>query len=256
MSVSSLRIADWTPGRRRRGEEQVAAVCYRVTERGIEFLLVRTRGRGRWTFPKGGVEPGLTLARTAALEAFEEAGVHGRMEETAFARYARRSDSATKMKVSAYLCEVSRRGRPQESKRNPTWFSAEKAKRRLEEGRPAEDAAEFGRVIECAVAHIEARRGRARVATAEPVRDALQRVQFEAPEQAGLYTRVAQATFARYVRRERAHVAAREAIAAAVDAQLCKVLEFASPGRDAKLLTAGTDEPGAAGRGRPAAKTR
>ena len=40
------------PGRR----QEVAAVCYRMRKRGIEFLLVQTRG-GRWIFPKGGVNP-------------------------------------------------------------------------------------------------------------------------------------------------------------------------------------------------------
>src|SRR5512135_46693 len=73
---------------RQRGSEQVAAVCYRVGRKGVEFLLVETRG-GRWTFPKGGAEPGLTHAQSAALEAFEEAGVHGRIEETAFTQYVR-----------------------------------------------------------------------------------------------------------------------------------------------------------------------
>src|SRR5271169_2973372 len=70
--------------------EQVAAVCYRLRGDGIEFLLVRTRGGGRWTFPKGSAEPGLTHAQAAALEAFEEAGVHGRIEEAPFAQYCRR----------------------------------------------------------------------------------------------------------------------------------------------------------------------
>ena len=69
--------------------EQVAAVCYRVRAGVIEFLLVQT-GKGRWIFPKGSVEPGLTHAQAAALEAFEEAGVHGRMEEACFTRYLRR----------------------------------------------------------------------------------------------------------------------------------------------------------------------
>ena len=50
-SIKSLR-----PLKRR---QQVAAVCYRVGKSGIEFLLVQTRS-GRWIFPKGGVEPGLT----------------------------------------------------------------------------------------------------------------------------------------------------------------------------------------------------
>jgi ADP-ribose pyrophosphatase YjhB (NUDIX family) len=72
-----------------RGCEQVAAVCYRARGGAIEFLPVQTRG-GRWTFPKGSAEPGLTHAQAAAVEAFEEAGVHGRMEEASFARYVRR----------------------------------------------------------------------------------------------------------------------------------------------------------------------
>src|SRR5262249_27106253 len=69
--------------RRLRQCEQVAAVCYQVRRGGIEFLLVRTNS-GHWTFPKGSTEPGLTHAQAAALEAFEEAGVHGRMEEASF----------------------------------------------------------------------------------------------------------------------------------------------------------------------------
>src|SRR5882672_12679169 len=94
--------------RQLRGSEQVAAVCYRARKSGIEFLLVQTRG-GRWTFPKGGTEPGLTHAQAAAIEAFEEAGVHGRIEEVAFTTYVRRkrgSDPAVETAVNAHLCEV------------------------------------------------------------------------------------------------------------------------------------------------------
>lgn len=97
--------------------EQVAAVCYRVRGSGIEFLLIRTRG-GRWTFPKGGIEPGLTYAQAAALEAFEEAGVHGRMEDDSFTHYVRRERAdmrssagpGDKIIVNAHLCEVLRLG--------------------------------------------------------------------------------------------------------------------------------------------------
>src|SRR5579863_1516379 len=111
--------------------EQVAAVCYRLRNDEVEFLLVRTRGSGRWTFPKGSAEPGLTHAQAAALEAFEEAGVHGRIEESSFAQYIRRKrdgNSAAKsakkeVVVQAHLCEVSRLDLPQEPNRNPTWFS-------------------------------------------------------------------------------------------------------------------------------------
>src|SRR5438876_10030591 len=102
--------------RRLRKCQQVAAVCYRIRGGGIEFLLVRTR-QGRWTFPKGGVEPGLTPAQSAALEAHEEAGVHGRIEEIAFVRYKLRksAENGTQDCLSGYLCEVLRMGPAQEA---------------------------------------------------------------------------------------------------------------------------------------------
>jgi 8-oxo-dGTP pyrophosphatase MutT (NUDIX family) len=157
------------PSKRR---QQVAAVCYRVRKSGIEFLLIQTRG-GRWIFPKGGLEPGFTHAQSAALEAFEEAGVHGRMEEIPFARYFRQKpdssaiaqiqveemqpgdqDSQPELPVAAHLCEVSRLERPQESNRKPTWFSPEKAKRCLLADRPAEFGAELARVVDRALLRI------------------------------------------------------------------------------------------------------
>src|SRR5271163_3632220 len=118
-SVKFFRLSQL---RRLRGCEQVAAICYRVRGSSVEFLLVRT-GSGHWTFPKGSAEPGLTHAQAAALEAFEEAGVHGRMEEACFARYRRRQTgdkrrSAIALNVSAHLCEVTRLDPPQESNRN------------------------------------------------------------------------------------------------------------------------------------------
>lgn len=149
--------------------EQVAAVCYRVRAGVIEFLLVQT-GKGRWIFPKGSVEPGLTHAQAAALEAFEEAGVHGRMEEASFARYFRRkrgearntaARSAEKEPaVNAHLCEVLRLGPPQEPYRNPTWFSADKAKRRLQEDRTPDFGSELARVVDRAVSRIQRARSR------------------------------------------------------------------------------------------------
>jgi 8-oxo-dGTP pyrophosphatase MutT (NUDIX family) len=136
--------------------EKVAAVCYRMHASGVQFLLVQTR-RGRWTFPKGHVEPGLTHAQAAALEAFEEAGVHGRMEEASFARYVdykHRHSTVASIRVSAHLCEVSRLESPPEPGRNRTWFSADTAKKRLRERRKPDHSTHLVRVVDRAVAHI------------------------------------------------------------------------------------------------------
>ncbi len=175
MSVGESRLpGGWSPNqqyeseakvfrlshlRKLRGCEQVAAVCFRIRRGRIEFLLVHTRG-GRWIFPKGSAEPGLSNAQAAALEAFEEAGVHGRIEEASFARYTRQKSSGFRrapitVTTSAYLCEVSRLDPAPEANRDPSWFSAEKAKRRLREGRSQEYASELVRVIDRAVTRID-----------------------------------------------------------------------------------------------------
>jgi len=160
--------------------EQAAAVCYRLRDGEVEFLLVRT-GSSHWTFPKGGVEPGLTHAQSAALEAFEEAGVHGLMEEASFARYVRRKGGGLKnaakveVRISAHLCEVRRVGPPQESGRNPTWFAAAETKRRLAQGRKDDFGVEMSRVVERAVRRIQ----RLRQSPDAPG-DAIQKVFFEA----------------------------------------------------------------------------
>jgi 8-oxo-dGTP pyrophosphatase MutT (NUDIX family) len=172
--------------------QQVAAVCYRIRKCGIEFLLVQTHG-GRWIFPKGGAELGLTLAQSAALEAFEEAGVHGRMEEVPFARYFRRRPDATaialgsetELAVAAYLCEVSRLEPPQEENRNPRWFSAEKAKRRLLANRAQEFGAELARVVDRALSRIQRLHSGRQTSFHAPT-DGLRRVRLEAARRPGL----------------------------------------------------------------------
>ncbi len=206
--------------------EQVAAVCYRTRSTGIEFLLVRTRN-GRWTFPKGGVESELTLAQTAALEAFEEAGVHGRIEEASFARYCRykrnniKAPANSKVLVHAYLCEVLRLGPPQEPNRNRTWFFPDKAKACLREDRSPENGAELARVVDRAVARIQ-RLHNGNTGEA----DALRRVQFEASEGIGVNRSTNEASLFTYIRRGRSGARDSAALKFAVSAYLREALRL------------------------------
>ena len=59
---------------------QSAAAPVRVVDGCIEVLLV-TSLSGRWILPKGIVEKDMTPAESAAKEAWEEAGVQGKMDE-------------------------------------------------------------------------------------------------------------------------------------------------------------------------------
>jgi 8-oxo-dGTP pyrophosphatase MutT (NUDIX family) len=140
----------------------VAAVCYRVRDGQIEFLLVKTRA-GRWTFPKGRVENDATRAAAAEREAYEEAGVHGRVEPLPFATYLHSKAphvrvSHAEFRVDAHLCEVYGRVDPEEEYRDPTWFSPEKAKRRLHDERRFHYGTELSAVVDRAVEHIARRR--------------------------------------------------------------------------------------------------
>lgn len=68
---------------------QYAALPFRQDRQGnVEFLLITSRGSGQWIVPKGKPVPDLTPAETAALEAFEEAGIRGDVAAEAIGRFA------------------------------------------------------------------------------------------------------------------------------------------------------------------------
>lgn len=136
-----------------------AAVCYRIADGEIEFLLVRTRS-GKWTFPKGSVDGDPTLAAAAGREAYEEAGVRGRVERSPFASYLHfktGSRQPTEVEVSAHLCRVFHLEPAIERHRNPTWFSYKAAKKRVRQKRRSKYAAEIERVLERALDRISRR---------------------------------------------------------------------------------------------------
>jgi phosphohistidine phosphatase len=141
---------------------QVAAVCYRRASDAPRFLLVRTSG-GRWTFPKGHIEPGLSRAAVAAQEAFEEGGVRGQVDPRPFHIYLHKKRSLRawgpgKVRVFAFLLEVERVVTPGEVHRMPRWFTPEAAKERLGRNRPAKYNRSLTRVIDRAVERIRRRR--------------------------------------------------------------------------------------------------
>src|SRR3970040_2448102 len=56
-------------------------VIYREGENGIEVALISVKGGGVWCLPKGLVEEGENIARTAHREVKEETGLDGRIIE-------------------------------------------------------------------------------------------------------------------------------------------------------------------------------
>lgn len=65
------------PQKTGRAFDQASALPYRIRQGQLEFCLITSTGRRRWSFPKGVIDPGETPAETALKEAAEEAGLQG-----------------------------------------------------------------------------------------------------------------------------------------------------------------------------------
>lgn len=64
---------------RRPPRTQLAALCYRNGESGAEVLLITSRNTRRWIIPKGWPMANYSARKTAKREAFEEAGIVGKV---------------------------------------------------------------------------------------------------------------------------------------------------------------------------------
>lgn len=120
----------------RRGTAVAAAVPVRRRMGGdVEFLLVRTSHADRWTFPKGRVERGESMAEAAAREAREEAGVTGTVGSDPLGVYRYAPSRNGSDDVTAFLLDVQRDGLRAERGRDPVWLSRQAALERLVQGR-------------------------------------------------------------------------------------------------------------------------
>jgi NUDIX domain-containing protein len=84
-----------SPGSHRADLLEAGALAFRRSKRhGLEILLISKRRAHKWGIPKGRLVPQLSFAENAAKEAFEEAGVIGRISSDAVGvfRARKRSD--------------------------------------------------------------------------------------------------------------------------------------------------------------------
>lgn len=112
---------------------QAAAVPFRVNPATgrVEVLMIRRRDKRKaeWGVPKGGVDPGLTPARAAAMEALQEAGVEGTLTEPPLGTFTYEKKSRGPCLVRVYAMRVTSLHEhwDEEDKRERRWFSLDDA---------------------------------------------------------------------------------------------------------------------------------
>ena len=106
----------------------------------METLLVTSRDTGRWIIPQGWPIDGQSLAESAATEAWEEAGVRGKIGKRAIGRYQylKRSDGHAPdlpCAVEVYALETRKLANswPEADQRKRRWCALEDAAERVDE---------------------------------------------------------------------------------------------------------------------------
>lgn len=104
-----------------------------------EILLITSRDTGRWVVPKGWPVNGRSPHGSAAVEAWEEAGVEGRVEAESLGTftypklYPDADPQVCMVKVFSLRVEKLASHYPEYRQRRRKWFSAEKAARKVAE---------------------------------------------------------------------------------------------------------------------------
>jgi len=116
---------------------QSGAIPYAWAGDEPTYLLITSRRTGRWIFPKGEIEDHMTPARSAAKEAWEEAGVRGRVGEAAVGTYRTEKverHSRRLIAVDLYPLEVDHQARdwPERRRRRRHWATHRQARRLID----------------------------------------------------------------------------------------------------------------------------
>ncbi len=126
---------------RRPPRQQYAAICYRLRKKQAvpEVLLLTSRDTGRWVIPKGWPMAGKKSYAVAEREAYEEAGVKGKVSEEPIGHYDyhKGMDGGLKIlcRVQVHTLEVKNvlKDFPEKGMRRSEWVNCEEAAARVRE---------------------------------------------------------------------------------------------------------------------------
>lgn len=129
-----------SPMLQRPKHQQVAALCHRGEGNAREYLLITSRGTGRWVIPKGWPIRGLKSNEAALQEAWEEAGVRsGKVSAAPVGSftYQKRQDSGWAFPVLTLVYSVTVKDvsdhYPEEDQRKRKWVTPTEAANMVDE---------------------------------------------------------------------------------------------------------------------------
>ena len=124
----------------REPRSQFAAIPWRRGAAGqVEILLITSRETRRWVIPKGGPNTGVSSSKSAAREAFEEAGVLGKIGKRPVGTYAYdkrlKNGRLQHVRVAAFALAVEAEAEayPELGQREKTWVTPAEAARLVDE---------------------------------------------------------------------------------------------------------------------------
>ncbi len=112
---------------------QIGAICYRITDTNVKILLITSKRSKRWIIPKGWKVNKMSNRKSAALEAWEEAGVQGRVSGRSIGTYYYRkglnkNDFLTcAVRVFSLEVKVSKKKFPERGERKLKWVNSDVA---------------------------------------------------------------------------------------------------------------------------------
>ena len=143
MSIEGTKnITEYVAGKEPEPCTQYGALCWRLTSDGKpEVLLITSRDTGRWVIPKGWPMKGKGPCEAALQEAYEEAGVEGKVSEACAGLYSYTKvlgpdrSGGVPCVVAVYALQVRKllSDFPEVDERRRKWFSPKKAAQKVDE---------------------------------------------------------------------------------------------------------------------------
>lgn len=114
---------------------QSSVIPYRISDGRVEILIISSSKKKHWVIPKGIADPGRSLQESARKEAWEEAGIEGKIDDQAVGSYTYPKWGAT-CTVSVYPMAVERElpeHEWEERHRGRRWVAASEAEKLLKQ---------------------------------------------------------------------------------------------------------------------------